>query len=138
MKHWLVKSEPDSYSFQQFCEDKQTAWTGVRNFTARNNLKAMAVGDEVFFYHSVTEKAIVGLATVVKTSYPDPTIEADEKPLWLCVDLKAGKRFPRPITLGEIKTVASLKNMALLRLARLSVQPVEESEAKTVRKLAGL
>ena len=138
MNYWLVKSEPESYSFQKFREDKQTAWTGVRNFTARNNLRAMKVGDEVFFYHSVTEKAIVGLASVVRTAYADPTIEADEKKVWLCVDLKAGKLLSRPVTLEEIKTVPGLKDMSLLRLARLSVQSVEAEQARLIKKLGEL
>ncbi len=79
MKHWLVKTEPDAYSFAQFQKDKTTAWTGVRNYAARINLRAMAKGDEVFVYHSVSDKAVVGLATVSKTAYPDPTVEPDEK-----------------------------------------------------------
>jgi predicted RNA-binding protein with PUA-like domain len=138
MKHWLVKSEPESYSFDQLCADKKTAWTGVRNFTARNNLKAMKEGDEVFFYHSVTEKAIVGLAKVSRKAYRDPTIEADEKDLWLCVDLQAGKRFARPVTLEQIKKVASLQELVLLRQARLSVQPVGTPEAVILKRLGGL
>ncbi len=138
MKHWLVKSEPESYSFTQFLKDKTTAWTGVRNYTARINLRAMTKGDEVFVYHSVSDKQIVGLATVVKTSYPDPTVEADEKGEWVCVDLKAVKVFPRPVSLAEIKAHKILKDMQLIRQSRLSVAPVTEKEAAELRKLGGL
>ncbi len=138
MKHWLVKSEPEAYSFAQFRKDKTTAWTGVRNFQARNFLKEMAKGDEAFFYHSVSEKAVVGLATVAKTSYPDPTVEPDEKGDWVCVDLKAGAAFPRPVTLEEIKTTAALRELPLLRQSRLSVSPVTAAQATVLRRLGGL
>ncbi len=138
MKHWLVKSEPEAYSFAQLQKDKKTAWTGVRNFQARIFLREMAKGDEVFVYHSMTEKAIVGLASVVKTAYPDPTVEADEKGEWVCVDLKAGKALPRPVTLAEIKAHAKLKDILLVRQSRLSVLPVSEEHAAELRKLGGL
>lgn len=138
MNHWLVKSEPEAYSFAQLLKDKTTAWTGVRNYTARINLRTMAKGDEVFVYHSVSDKEIVGLATVIKTAYPDPTVEADEKGEWVCVDLKAVKAFPRPISLAEIKAHPTLKNMQLIRQSRLSVAPVTEKEAAELRKLGGL
>jgi predicted RNA-binding protein with PUA-like domain len=138
VKSWLVKSEPESYSFAQFQKDKTTAWTGVRNYTARINLRAMAKGDEVFVYHSVSEKAIVGMATVLKTAYPDPTVEAEEKAEWVCVDLKAGKAFPKPITLEAVKAHPLLKNMQLVKQSRLSVAPVSEKEAAELKKLGGL
>jgi predicted RNA-binding protein with PUA-like domain len=138
VRHWLVKSEPETYSFAQFRKDKTTAWTGVRNFQARNFLQAMAKGDEVFFYHSVSEKALVGLATVVKTAYPDPSVDADEKGAWVCVDLKAGPALPRPVTLEEIKVTASLRELPLLRQSRLSVQPIEAPQAAVLRKMGGL
>jgi predicted RNA-binding protein with PUA-like domain len=134
----MVKSEPESYSFAQFRKDKTTAWTGVRNYTARINLRAMAKGDEVFFYHSVSEKAVVGLATVIKTAYPDPTVEPDEKSEWFCVDLKAGSALPRPISLEEIKKHPTLKNLLLVRQSRLSVVPIDQKDADKLRKLGGL
>jgi len=138
VNHWLVKSEPDVYSFAQFRKDKTTAWTGIRNFQARNFLKAMAKGDEVFFYHSVTDKAVIGLASVLKTAYPDPTVEPDEKGEWVCVDLKAGKLFPRPVPLDEIKAHPGLKNLLFVRQSRLSVTPLGEKEASALRSLGGL
>jgi len=138
VKHWLVKTEPEAYSFAQLQKDKTTAWTGVRNYTARINLRAMAKGDEIFVYHSMSDKAIVGLATVVKAAYPDPTVEPDEKGEWVCVDLKAGKAFPKPVTLEAVKAHRTLKEMQLVRQSRLSVAPVTEAEAAQLRKLGGL
>ena len=138
MKHWLVKSEPEAYSFAQFRKDKTTAWTGVRNFQARNFLKAMAKGDEVYVYHSVSEKAVVGLATVVKMAYPDPTVEPDEKGEWVCVELKAGKALPHPVTLDAIKAHRTLKDILLVRQSRLSVTPLDEKDAAELRQLGGV
>jgi predicted RNA-binding protein with PUA-like domain len=138
VNYWLVKSEPESYSFAQFQKDKTTAWTGVRNYTARINLRAMAKGDEIFIYHSVSDKAIVGLATVIKTAYPDPTVEADEKGEWVCVDLKAGKAFAKPVTLEAVKAHKMLKEMQLVRQSRLSVAPVTGKEAAELKKLGGI
>ncbi len=138
MNHWLVKSEPETYSFDQFRREKTTSWTGVRNYTARNFLRAMKKGDEVFFYHSMTDKAIVGMGVVSKTAYPDPTVELGEKGDWSSVQLKAGKALPRPVTLDQVKATSALKNMALLKQSRLSVQPVTAAEAQVIRKLAGL
>ena len=138
MNHWLVKSEPEAYSFAQFTKDKKTKWTGVRNFAARNFLRAMAKGDEVFFYHSMTDKAVVGLAVVTKTAFADPTVEAGEKGEWSCVELKAGTALPRPVTLAEIKATPALAKMELLRQSRLSVVPVTAAQAAVLRKLGEL
>jgi predicted RNA-binding protein with PUA-like domain len=138
VKHWLVKSEPEAYSFAQLQKDKTTAWTGVRNYQARINLRAMTKGDEVFVYHSVSEKAVVGLATVVGTAHPDPTVEPDEKGEWVCVDLKAGKAFPRPVSLATIKAHPTLKDTLLVRHSRISVVPLSEKDAAELRKLGGM
>ena len=135
MKHWLVKQEPDTYAWDQFVRDKGTPWTGVRNFQARNNLRAMKKGDEVFYYHSVTGKAVVGLARVAREAYPDPTAKEGD---WSCVDLVPLKACRNPVTLEAIKGDASLKDIALLRQSRLSVMPLSSTEAKTLRKLGGL
>lgn len=137
MNHWLVKSEPDAYSFAQFVRDKKTNWSGVRNFAARNFLRAMAKGDEVFYYHSMTDKAVVGLAKVSKTAFADPTVKADEKGEWSCVELTAGKPLPKPVTLAQIKATPGLKKMELLRQSRLSVVPVRAEEAALLKKLGG-
>jgi len=138
VKHWLVKTEPEAYSFAQLQKDKTTAWTGIRNYTARINLRAMAKGDEIFVYHSVSEKAVVGLATVIRTAYPDPMVEPDEKGEWVCVDLKAGRALPHPVSLETIKAHKTLKEMLLVRQSRLSVAPVSEKDAAELRKLGGL
>ncbi len=132
-KFWLVKSEPSAYSWADLVSDKTTSWTGVRNFTARNNLRAMQKGDTVLFYHSVTEKAIVGLAEVARTAYPDPTAQEGD---WSAVELVAKKALRRPVTLDEIKRSGPLKEMALLRLSRLSVQPVTAAEFAEIVRLA--
>ncbi|MGI8435994.1 MAG: EVE domain-containing protein [Chthoniobacterales bacterium] len=132
-QHWLVKQEPSAYSWSDFVADGKTSWTGVRNFTARNNLRAMKKGDAVLFYHSVTEKAVVGVAEVAKIAYPDATAKEGD---WSAVDLIAGKPLQRPLTLDEIKRSPRLKEMALLRLSRLSVQPVSAAEFAEILKLA--
>jgi predicted RNA-binding protein with PUA-like domain len=134
----MVKSEPEAYSFAQLQKDKTTAWTGIRNYTARINLRAMAKGDEVFVYHSVSDKTVVGVATVVKTAYPDPTVEPGEKGEWVCVDLKAGKAFSHPVSLAAIKAHRTLKDTLLVRQSRLSVLPLSEKDAAELRKLGGL
>ncbi len=122
---WLVKQEPSAYSWANFVADGKTAWTGVRNYTARNNLRAMRKGDAVLFYHSVVGKEIVGMAKVVREAYPDSTAKEGD---WSAVDLAPEKALPRPITLDEIKRNPKLKEMALLRLSRLSVQPVTSAQ----------
>lgn len=131
---WLVKQEPESYSWDDFVAEKGTSWTGVRNFSARNSLRAMRKGDEVFYYHSGEEKAVVGLATVTRVAYPDKTAEEGD---WSAVDLKPVRRLKNPVTLRTIKETPSLKNMKLVRQSRLSVMPLTAAEFKTVMKLAG-
>ena len=133
-KHWLVKSEPASYSWEQFTKEGRAAWTGVRNFQARNNLRAMQVGDLVLFYHSVTGKEVVGIAKVAREAYPDPT--ADE-PGWDCVDLMPAKALKKPVTLETIKRVPALKEIALLKQSRLSVMPLTTADYAAIVKLGG-
>ena len=135
MNHWLVKQEPDAYSWDQFVRDKGTSWTGVRNFQARNNLRAMKKGDEVFYYHSVTGKSVVGTARVVREAYGDPTADDGD---WSCVDLIPRQAFPTPVTLEEIKANPALRDIALLRQSRLSVMPLTSAEAELLCKLGGL
>lgn len=134
MNYWLVKSEPFKYSWETFQKDGKTTWDGVRNYAARNNLQAMKKGDEVFFYHSNEGLEIVGIATVIKEAYQDPTTE--EK-AWVVVDLAPHKKLKKPVTLKQVKAEPLLADMALLRLSRLSVQPVTALEWKAVMKLAG-
>jgi predicted RNA-binding protein with PUA-like domain len=134
MSYWLVKSEPFKYSWDQFVKDKQTFWDGVRNYGARNNLKAMKKGDEVFFYHSNEGVEIVGVAKVVKEHYQDPTTE---ETAWVVVDLKPIKKLKNSVTLAQIKAEKKLADMDLVRLGRLSVQSVKAEEWELVLKLAG-
>lgn len=134
MAYWLVKSEPSVYSWDQFATDKQTDWTGIRNYAARIHLRAMKKGDEVLFYHSNEGLEIVGIARVVKEAYQDPTTEDTA---WVCVDLKAFKKLKKPVSLDAIKKEKRLKDMALVRIGRLSVQPVTEGEWKTIMEMAG-
>ncbi len=134
MAYWLVKSEPFKYSWDQFVKDKRTNWDGIRNYAARNNLLAMKKGDEVLFYHSNEGVEIVGIAKVAKESYQDPSTE--EK-AWVAVDLKPLKKLKKPVTLLQVKADARLSEMALVRLGRLSVQPVTGEEWRIVMELAG-
>jgi predicted RNA-binding protein with PUA-like domain len=134
MNYWLVKSEPSHYSFDQLREEKETAWTGIRNYAARLHLRAMKKGDLVFFYHSNEDLAIVGMATVVKEAYPDPTAREGD---WSAVDIRFKKKFRKPVSLNDIKKEKTLANMALVRISRLSTQPVTADEWKTVLKMAG-
>jgi len=129
MKYWLVKQEPESYSFADFQKEGKTDWTGVRNYAARNNLKEMKVGDKVFYYHSGDERSVVGLAKVTKEHFPDPT--ADEGS-WVAVELEAGKTVKNPVTLSAIKANPKLAGMALVRLSRLSVTPVAKEEYEEI------
>ena len=132
MNYWLAKSEPEAYSWMQLVRDGRTAWTGVRNFQARNNLRAMKTGDHVFFYHSVSDKQVVGVARVVKTAYPDPTATDGD---WACVDLAPVKPFKTPVSLAAIKADAVLKEMPLVRQSRLSVTPVTAVQAERLNRL---
>ena len=133
MNHWLVKSEPSVYGWDQFVKDGKTTWDGIRNYAARLHLRAMRKGDEVFFYHSNEGVEIVGIAKVVKEAYRDPTTE-DEA--WVAVDLKPVKKLKNPVSLARIKNEKKLKNMALLRISRLSVQPVKDEEWEMVLELS--
>jgi predicted RNA-binding protein with PUA-like domain len=132
MAHWLIKSEPSKYSWEKFVEDKQTFWDGVRNYTARNNLKAMKKGDEVFFYHSNEGLEIVGIAKVVKEAYQDPTTEDSN---WVVVDLKPVKKLKKPVTLATIKSDIRLEKIALIKLGRLSVCPITNEEWAVILEL---
>ena len=131
-KYWLVKQEPEAYSWTDFVRDGLTSWTGVRNFLARKNLRAMRKGDAVFFYHSVSEKAVVGIAKVTREAYPDPTAEEGD---WSAVDLKPVRVLKKAVTLAQIKAEPKLRDMALLRCSRLSVQPLTAAEFELICRL---
>lgn len=137
MTYWLMKSEPETWSWEQQKKagKKGAEWDGVRNFQARSNMRKMKRGDLAFFYHSGEEKAVVGIVKVVKEAHPDST---DPTGQWECVDVAAVKALPRPVTLAEIKATPALKNMTLVRFSRLSVQPVSEAEWRKVCALGGL
>ena len=135
MAYWLVKSEPFKYSWDQFVKDKQTFWDGVRNYAARNNLREMKKDDEVLFYHSNEGTEIVGIAKVAKEAYQDPTTDDTN---WVVVDLKPVKKIKKPVTLSQVKADDRLKNMALVRLGRLSVQPVTDQEWNVIMELGGM
>lgn len=132
MKYWLVKSEPDVYSWDQLVADGSTFWDGVRNYAARNNLRDMKVGDKLLYYHSGDEKQIVGLAEVIKESYQDPTTDEDA---WVCVDVKPVKKYAKPLTLKTIKQTESLKDIALIKLMRLSVVPILPEEFAIIESM---
>lgn len=133
MNYWLVKSEPEAYSWSQFVKDGKTAWTGVRNFAARNNLRAMKKGDLVFFYHSGEQKSVIGLARVTKEFYPDATADEGD---WSCVDVKAEKVLAKPVTLAQIKAEKILREMVLAKQSRLSVSPVTGTQFERLLRLA--
>jgi predicted RNA-binding protein with PUA-like domain len=133
MNYWLVKSEPEAYSWPVFVKDGITAWTGVRNYAARNNLRAMKAGDPIFFYHSGGEKSAVGLARVARESYPDPTAEEGD---WSAVDLVPMKTLAKAVTLSQIKTDKILREMKLVKQSRLSVMPVTLVQFKRLLVLA--
>jgi predicted RNA-binding protein with PUA-like domain len=132
MNCWLVKQEPEDYSWANLVKDGRTAWTGVRSYPARLHLRGMQKGDLVFFYHSVSEKQVVGLARVVKTAYPDPTATDGD---WSSVDLGPVKPLRKPVGLELIRSDAILKNMALIKQTRLSVMPVTPEQAARLLKL---
>lgn len=134
MQHWLVKSEPESYSWSQLVKDGKTAWTGVRNFAARNHLRAMKVGDRILFYHSGEGKEVVGIAKVVKAAYADPTADEGD---WSCVDLASEKPLAKPVSLSAIKVDNVLKEMVVVRQSRLSVSPVTPEQFKRLLLVAG-
>ena len=131
---WLVKQEPSDYSWADFVADGSTSWTGVRNFAARNNLRRMSKGDEVLFYHSGEDKAVVGIAKVARTVYRDATAKEGD---WSAVDLVPVKKLPKPVTLREIKAKPALKNIALVRQSRLSVMPLAAKDFATIVKMSG-
>lgn len=131
MNYWMVKQEPEKYSFDDLLKDGKTVWDGVRNYQARNNLREMRVGDKVLFYHSVSEKSVVGLATVSRESFPDPN---DEK--WIAVELAPVEKFEKAVTLDEIKAARNLENIALIKQSRLSVMPLTKVEFETILELS--
>jgi predicted RNA-binding protein with PUA-like domain len=131
--HWLVKQEPGAYSWDRFVKDGGTAWTGIRNFQARNNLRAMRKGDRVLYYHSVTGKEVVGVAAVTRQAYPDPTAKTGD---WVCVDLKPVKALAAPVTLEKIKITPDLEEIPLLKNIRLSVIPLTEEQYDTILHIA--
>ena len=133
LQHWMAKQEPTTYPWAQLVKDGQTAWTGVRNFQARNNLRAMRLGDQVLYYHSVVGKEVVGIAKVVREAYPDPTATEGD---WSCVDLAAVKPLAHPVSLEQIKASAQLCEIALVRQSRLSVIPLTPTEFKEILQLA--
>jgi predicted RNA-binding protein with PUA-like domain len=131
MAYWLVKTEPETFSWDKFSKDKKTTWDGVRNFQARSNMKGMSKGDIVFFYHTGDEKAIVGLAKVSSDPYPEPNDQD-----WIVVDLVPDKKLKNPVTLSQIKADKRLSDMVLVRASRLSVQPVKENEYTIILQLS--
>lgn len=134
-RHWLVKQEPEDYSWEDFVRDGGTAWTGVRNFQARINLRGMRKGDSVLFYHSGKEKAVVGVAKVSREAYPDPTATEGE---WVCVDLAPVEAFRTRVPLSAIKAEKALADIALVRQSRLSVMPLDVAAFDRLRKMGGL
>jgi predicted RNA-binding protein with PUA-like domain len=135
MQHWLLKSEPSTYSWDQLVKDGRTNWSGVRNFTAARNLKTMKTGDRAFFYHSGDGPAIVGVAEIVKEAYPDPS---DKEGRFVMVDVKALMPVKTPVTLAAIKAEKNLAAMTLVRQGRLSVSPVSAEEWRAISKMAGI
>ncbi len=141
LNYWLVKSEPDAYGWHHFIEQGRAVWDGVRNYQARNNLKAMKLGDQVLFYHSITKPGVVGLATVVAEAYPDPTVQNEStdkttKPTdWVVVELEPVMALEKPVSLARIKVEPLLANLSLIRQSRLSVMPVRADEFELILKM---
>ena len=135
MNYWLVKQEPSKYPFSLFCKEKKTIWDGVRNYQARNFLRAMHLGDQVLYYHSVDEKAVVGIAQVLKTSFPDPTSPKGEE--WSSVLLGATRALAKPVTLDQLKAEKKFSQLLLLRQSRLSVMPVPAALFQAILKMGG-
>ena len=133
-QYWLVKQEPEKYSWPDLLRDGRTNWDGVRNYQARNNLQSMRLGDRVLFYASVSLKEVQGIAVVSKTAFPDPTID---DPRWFAVELQAESALPRPVTLEQIKADPKLAEIALIKQSRLSVMPLRKTEFDRILKLAG-
>ncbi len=138
MVYWLVKSEPDAFSWDQQVANKVEPWTGVRNFMARNYLRAMKKGDRAFFYHSNIGKEIVGIVQVAREAYPDPTVEPGEKGDWSCVDMKTVAPVKTPVTLAQLKADPQFAEFPLIRQSRLSVMPVSEEHWAAICTLAGV
>ena len=138
MAYWLVKSEPDAFSWDQQVANKVEPWTGVRNHMAKNNLKAMRTGDRAFFYHSNIGKEIVGIVEIVREAYPDPTIEPGEKGDWVCVDTKARHPLKTPVTLAQLKADPAFAELPLIRQSRLSVMPISPEHWAAICKLGGV
>ncbi len=135
MKHWLVKQEPDSYPWSQLVADGATDWTGVRNYGARNNLRAMAVGDRVLYYHSVTGKEVVGVAEVARAAFPDPTVTKEDGDDWSAVTLRPVEALAKPVALAAMRADPVFEGFALLKQSRLSVVPVSAREFRRVLAL---
>jgi predicted RNA-binding protein with PUA-like domain len=133
MNYWLVKTEPSTYSWEDLVRDKKTVWDGVRNYQARNNLSAMKKGDMLFIYHSMNDKAVIGISKLVKEAYPDPKDNA-----WVAVDIGVVKKLKKPVNLAQIKASKKLSNMVLVKNSRLSVQPVMPEEFDAVIELSEL
>lgn len=134
MNYWLLKSDPETYGWDDLVKEKSTAWTGVRNFQARNNLSLMKVGDKGLFYHSLDDKAIVGTVEITKAAYPDPTAKDGA---WVCVEIKPLKKWKAPVTLAAIKADPAFKDFSLLRQSQLSVMPADVAMWKRLEKMGG-
>lgn len=138
MPYWLVKSEPDAFSWDQQVANTVEPWTGVRNHMAKNYLKAMQPGDRAFFYHSNIGKEVVGIVQVVRAAYPDPTIEPGEKGDWVCVDMKAERPLQTPVTLAQLKAKPDFADLPLIRQSRLSVMPISPEHWAAICALGGI